>query len=395
MKEEKKAKAGETHEVNAKSSSEAKSTKGKTVVKKIITGLMTVLVIVCVSEVLLHIACRLTKGIWYPELRRREFPPLYNSDPVLRWRLRPDMNIRFTTGEFDTHIVTDAEGFRKESLGSAGKPRALVIGDSFSFGWGVEPKDTFSAILSRSHHIPASSKGIPGFGLEQEELLLKEVLNKETPELVILQTWPLDWDILNSDRMEVAGHYLISRDVLRNSPPWMVHMRITMMEYSPLYGIITRSGTLIHHIFHRNELLGGFGLDVFSEGRQSEMVIQARTRAFGAIKRMRDMADSRGVPFVVVIVPSVFQVYPERQKSWERIYGISGRFDEDRPDRELKQFADSEGIYLIDLLPFFKEKAGASHQQLYFDIDPHWNAEGHKAAAEAIAEFVRKIGISE
>ncbi|MHC9539040.1 MAG: hypothetical protein AB9903_05930 [Vulcanimicrobiota bacterium] len=387
-------KAGETSEVKPESSSEVKSTRRKTVVKKIVTVFLTILVIMCVSEVLLHIACRLTKGIWYPELRRREFPPLYNSDPALRWRLMPDMNIRFTTREFDTHIVTDGEGFRKESSDFDGKPHAVVIGDSFSFGWGVEPKDTFSAILSGSHHIPAHSKGVPGFGLEQEELLLKEVLRKETATLIILQTWPLDWDVLNSDRMEVAEHYLVSRDVVRNSPQWMVHMRIALMEYSPLYGMANRFGTLIHHIFHRNELLGGFGLDVFSDGRQCDMVVQARSRAFSAIKRMRDLADSKGVSFVVVTVPSVFQVYPDRQKSWERIYGISGRLDPDRPDRELKQFAESEGIYLLDLLPYFREKAGAGQRQLYFDIDPHWNAEGHKIAAEAIAGFLRKNGLS-
>jgi hypothetical protein len=383
-----------------KNAPDPRGVRSKTLQKKAFSILVAALIAICLLEGILQSACRVTKGVWYPELRKREFPPLYEYDPNLRWRLRSNMNIRFRTGEFDTHVITDGRGIRmedKENVATVSQPEPdiLVIGDSFAFGWGVEAREAFAERLGCSGKLRALSLGVPGYGLEQEAIVLKAVLRREKPKLVIAQTWPIDWDILNSDRMVVAEHYLLTGETVRRTSPSVIHLRIELMENSTLYGILTRFSSLSHHVFHRNELLGGFGLDVFKDGDQSEMIAGARSRAFSAISGMKAAADAEGVPFAVVVVPSAFQVYPERQKSMERAWGISGRLDAERPDRELESFAESRGIHLLDLLPAFRERASAGRQSLYFRADPHWTAEGHELAAEAIRDFLNGRGLME
>ncbi len=360
--------------------------------RKILAVILIVFGVLCGTELVLHLLCRITKGMWYPVLKERESPPFYDRDSTLGWRLRPDMSFRFVTREFDTHIITDGEGFRKREDEETGAP-VIVVGDSFTFGWGVETGNAFPCLMSKRLKIPFISKGVPGYGLEQEELLLGEVLRKEPPRLIVLETWPLDWDILNSDKMIVAEHHLVTRAAVINRPRWYVNARIALNEWSPLYGTVTRVGSLMNFLIGRHELLGGYGLDVYVEGAQPESIAEARNRAFAAIRKMKAQADSLGIPFAMVIVPSVFQVYPERLKSWSRLYGISGPLDATRPNRELKEFAEGEGIYMLDLLPFFKDKASNSKELLYFASDPHWNSNGHECAGQVISEFLITNGL--
>ena len=54
--------------------------------------------------------------------------------------------------------------------------------------------------------------------------------------------------------------------------------------------------------------------------------------------------------------------------------------------RLLKMLDELEIMY-IDMLPIFRD-AASHNQQLYFEVDGHWNASGHRLAAEAILDFL-------
>lgn len=56
------------------------------------------------------------------------------------------------------------------------------------------------------------------------------------------------------------------------------------------------------------------------------------------------------------------------------------------PQKRIKELLDKEHIPYVDLLPAFR----ADKENLYFDHDGHWNARGHRRAAEAIYEWIKR-----
>ena len=55
--------------------------------------------------------------------------------------------------------------------------------------------------------------------------------------------------------------------------------------------------------------------------------------------------------------------------------------------RTLLTMLDELKIAYIDLLPIFRSAASRG-EQLYFEIDGHWNPNGHRLAAQALLGFL-------
>ncbi|MEW6743864.1 MAG: LamG-like jellyroll fold domain-containing protein [Planctomycetota bacterium] len=98
-----------------------------------------------------------------------------------------------------------------------------------------------------------------------------------------------------------------------------------------------------------------------------------------------------GVPLVVIFVPEKEYVYLDL---------ILDRLEEDVRTRmkpgwhweALENYCRRLGIATISLGPAFRERARQG-QQLYFRMDAHWNAEGHRLAAEVIARGLEELGL--
>ncbi len=108
----------------------------------------------------------------------------FQWDAKTGWRGRPNAECRFTTMDFDAWISHGAEGFRRggyEAPLAADRDASYrvvwCVGDSMTWGWGVDDGTTFVDCLNR--HSTAGTRyrnlGHPGFSSIQEYLLLKEL----------------------------------------------------------------------------------------------------------------------------------------------------------------------------------------------------------------------------
>ena len=109
----------------------------------------------------------------------------YRHDPVFGWRGKPDVSCRFATTNFDVVIEHGPDGFRRgkqnsQSGGGQEPGNIWILGDSFTWGWGVAQGETYVDRLNdEGHGVYFRNLGQSGFSAVQEYLLLKEMLEKD------------------------------------------------------------------------------------------------------------------------------------------------------------------------------------------------------------------------
>ena len=86
------------------------------------------------------------------------------------------------------------------------------------------------------------------------------------------------------------------------------------------------------------------------------------------------LVDQRSVRLGVVMIPTLQQV--------------EGRVST-RVQEVFRDFFADRGIATLDLLPALEGRT-----DVYFSIDEHWNAVGHRVAAETIAAWYATMGLS-
>ena len=98
---------------------------------------------------------------------------------------------------------------------------------------------------------------------------------------------------------------------------------------------------------------------------------EAWAENLGDLQELARMTRQKGIPLMLVIFPNGFQLEPEYSDA--RIQAI------------LEEFAETNGVPVVDLLPAFKRESQEGTVPLFLP-DSHPNPKGHRLAAEEIYE---------
>jgi lysophospholipase L1-like esterase len=137
------------------------------------------------------------------ELLLRRFAPQFGScdigipDAELHAVLRPNHSTTCVTdGHTVTNVRTNELGFREAHIDPRDRDtcRVLVLGDSTTFGMGVDADHTIPATLERilnsdeanERKFEVINAGVPGYGTAQEWLLYRRWAEALRPDLVVL-----------------------------------------------------------------------------------------------------------------------------------------------------------------------------------------------------------------
>ena len=100
-----------------------------------------------------------------PVLRRvlANTPAMYVEGDVLPYVLIPGYRGRLRKPEYDTLVSINSRGFRGPEVRDSGEPRMMIIGDSMTFGYGMDDSDAYPAILDTlSTSVEVINGGLPG-----------------------------------------------------------------------------------------------------------------------------------------------------------------------------------------------------------------------------------------
>jgi hypothetical protein len=133
--------------------------------------------------------CSLRLLGWKPMYVSPERDRFWAYDSVLGWAQRPGQEGWFETPQFRTYVRINQQGLRDGEHTyerSDGRPRILVLGDSFAWGYGVDEAERFSERLEAALGVEAINAGVSGYSTDQELLWYRDEGVKYDVDLVIL-----------------------------------------------------------------------------------------------------------------------------------------------------------------------------------------------------------------
>jgi len=117
---------------------------------------------------------------------------------------------------------------------------------------------------------------------------------------------------------------------------------------------------------------------------------RALERVQSILRQAREATQAQGTELIVAFIPMGFRVYGNVLRCAPKVKCAEERLN-DLPQQLKMAIAEvSPQTHYIDLTPLFVAQAKRG-RLLYLPEDGHWTAEGHRLAAEAIAEPIRPL----
>lgn len=132
-------------------------------------------------------------------------PGFIRPDPKRGWKLSSGWTGRHQHHDFDVRYTIGPDGYRVDphldTTAGAAAPLIAVVGDSYTFGFGVDDEETFTSLLNRGGSNRFLNFGVPGYSTDQELLLIEDDVLARRPGTILLVVY-LGNDLLDNARAQ-------------------------------------------------------------------------------------------------------------------------------------------------------------------------------------------------
>lgn len=369
------------------------------------------------------------------------YPQFYQADESRGYALIPNLQGWYRK-EGESFVSVNSDGLRDEEHATE-KPadvfRIAIIGDSYSEAMQVPVENAYWRVMKTGleacgafggRRIETINFGVSGYGTTQELVTLREKAWRYSPDMILLAV------TTNNDATDNLRHfkktpipYYVYRDGelvldesfrdeksfrLRNSSSarlgaWLhnrlrfvqaVHQIQVALKYR--YNNWRKSGVAVQNQLSTRQQtdanpspaapLGDTGIDnLVYRLPTDEHWTEAWRVTEGVLSLMKTEVENHRAKFLVVTLSNGVQVHPNAgtRAEFAKSFGAEDLF---YPDRRFKNWGDAENVEVINLAPDLLNYAERNQVFLHgFGADlgyGHWNAEGHRAAGETLADKV-------
>jgi hypothetical protein len=349
----------------------------KTLLKKLLKGLSTILLGILTAIVILEIGIRL----FMPQPLT---PVVAQPDLFTAYRLKENISGFYDYPEFYHTVRTNTYGLRDNEFPKQKPPgtvRILVLGDSFTYGWGVPLEQTYAKILEKhlkeeGWPVQIINTGVGGWGTAHELAYLEQYGLEFSPNLVLIGL--TSWD--DEDSL-ASGLYSLQHGKLVKNPPqehrgyYLFSNLKTVADSIPIYPFLAQRSHLIN--WFRRILVVIAEKQALTEARNNPgndgSIAQIgssqqdyKTLLFESLlKRLQTVSEQAGADLVLVFIPTTSTRH-----------------------LALNDFCVENEIHCLDLSNTFQQQGNNWQEIYYYPIDGHWNEQGHRLAASAIYDFL-------
>jgi len=264
------------------------------------------------------------------------------------------------TGEFDVEIRFNRHGFRdSRDISKARRDGIIMVGDSISFGWGVEEVHRLSERLEKSFGKPVYNISMPG-NLNMTERLIRYAGKLGARAQTVIIVFAPEARLQNYHAESIKP---ISQ---RSGSPLLRMIKEYLTLNSALY-------TLLTSFVHQNAVLRNWAVDIglittSDEGIPLQRYDQATIDS--SVRRLREIT-FLAKRSVIVLAPA--------RGIWNEKTSISAR----RIHKALVHQITDAGLDVVDPMPAFEK--GGNVLDYFYKTDGHWSPAGHALVADLIA----------
>ncbi len=309
---------------------------------------------------------------WVPSLAAGS-AARFELDPDVIYRLRADNAVTWSSPEFTEISHTNALGLRGADVveKGPGELRILAIGDSFTYGHGVQDDETYPALVgtllrARGHDVQVLNAGVPGYSTDQAYTWALRDGLALAPDLVLVGVHCSDvsdnyesslYDVVD----DIAGDRLVRRAAARTR----------MYRLGSLVGLIP-SAVRESRVF--DLLVASIEWHDAPAARPAVADLDAWSyrKIRLAVGDLARRARARDAAVAVVLMPckkALVAATPD-------------------PYGPLARDLAADGVPVLASSAAIAERTDAGLHALFFRDDPHLNRDGYRQLARAVADFL-------
>ncbi len=376
-------------------------------IKSLAKNLIVLAVAIVISLLFLEIAIRIIAPQVTYSAARQSSPPIYQKSDYLPWTLLPNANATHigVYGDFNVSVRINSGGIRDyERKIQNDSIRILVMGDSMTYGFGVEMNQSYAKALEnilnkrennpRRREFQVFNTGFAnGYSLDSYYLYLKShAMKAYDPDIVIigffvyndvtdlsLNVWEVDANALPT-KITSPYYDVDSEHRLRSAKRTLKILKNDFVK-SVYEGLLTRSHLFI---FVKAQISKRLTISksnrIFDTSYNEEIALdwEKNKKLLDAINQL---VKERNAKLMVVALPVRFQIRDEEWVLYEKQIGAN-LLNRTRPNDELQVYAQQHNITFIDVYERFRREDQSS--PLFLPIDGHFNKKGHQIVAEEI-----------
>ena len=271
--------------------------------------------------------------------------------------------------KFNLNIPRNQDGMRDRDF-TIIKPentiRIAAIGDSFTYGWGIEnSNNVYPKVLEKklnnisNINYEVLNFGLPDSNTEDELLIIKEKALKYNPDIIILGYYINDLENIDSNNIE-ENFYI----------------------EMPYIGFILRNSFYLYYFFETrsNYLIERFILkDPYSKIIQKRFESEINKNHSETIfKELKAISKKNKMPVLIVSFPAIYKL--------DDYYLLNA-------NEFINEIADENDFYFVDMFDIYKNY---DENELIVSIyDRHPSEFGHELAADAILNELKEKKLSD
>ncbi len=345
---------------------------------------------------------------------------IYETSEVVPFALKPNLETNHLgyTREFDHRVRTNNLGFRGNDLSPEKQSsvfRILVLGDSMTFGWGVEDDDTFPARIEKylNHLSPDKKVEVinagfaDGYSPDSYYAFMRDIGLSLKPDLVLLTLFPYNdiSDMLEMEwtKVDELGYPLAVQSLDRTARNgYQVFRKKTEWKYEIPVLKNSHLAMLLFQAMERNTPKAVDAIEALLDvhdppNRTSREEVDRCIYASVCEEKFnkpleklgflfngfKNMSDDNGFKFAVILMPSPDQA---KKVSQEIIQLKNPRLPEtQQPQDRLTEQLTELGVNAFDLLPVLSSSEVKGY---FYERDGHLTAKGALVVAR---DLIRKL----
>ncbi|MBF0103980.1 MAG: SGNH/GDSL hydrolase family protein [Deltaproteobacteria bacterium] len=295
------------------------------------------------------------------------------SDENLDMKLKPNYSEQHQdlNWKFNFFFKTNSDGFRQSAdiptlvNQFQHKPKIMVLGDSVTFGWGVDQNNTFTAQLNKSFNNDAHffNMSVGGWSFAEYFITYNKYKKNISPDLVMVATSPGDfaelnfssWKNKNTGQLPLAvkrKDYCITREGYFRYD--LIAEKYPILRNSYLWILLCKKGLQRIYDMLRSDSLDSYAI------------------AADIVKKI-----SEETPVLVVMLPADYSYK-------------NGTYDTTPSNLFLSRLKEEKNIHVLDCYPTVFEND--LYKNFFLD-GTHYTRESNLFIAEKISDYIKSSSL--